>query len=69
MVEGDFALGISLYHGLELLQLHGLRSLYSYLEGVVSGDKGYARTRTELTRNADFAELLDALRDNFQLVK
>nr|KAG5712856.1 hypothetical protein BaRGS_007453 [Batillaria attramentaria] len=66
VVEGDFALAMSLYHGYELLQLHGLRSLYNFLQGVVSGDKAYGRTRTELMRNADFCTIMDILRDKFQ---
>ncbi|XP_053374788.1 Fanconi anemia group M protein-like [Mercenaria mercenaria] len=61
IVEGDFALAMSLYHGYELLQLHGSRSLYNFLEGILTGDKGYGRTRTELTRNADFNELMGLL--------
>ena len=60
-MEGDFALAMSLYHGFELLQLHGSRSLYNFLEGILTGDKGYGRTRTELTRNADFNELMGLL--------
>jgi len=66
-VEGDFALAMSLFHGLELLQAHGLRSLYNYLNGMVAGDN--ARKRTELMRNTDFTELLEDLRVNFDLVR
>lgn len=62
-IEGDFALAMSLFHGFELLQLHGSRSLYNYLNGILHGDKGYNRTRTELTRNLDFNDLMDDLRE------
>ncbi|VDI57127.1 fanconi anemia group M protein [Mytilus galloprovincialis] len=65
MVEGDFALALSLYHGFELLQLHGSRSLFNYLDGILHGDKGYGRTKTELLRNHDFNELMDLLREKF----
>lgn len=68
IIEGDFALAMSLYHGFELLQLHGLRSLYNYLKGVVSGDKSYGRTRSELTRNADFNELMGQLQEKFDVM-
>lgn len=64
-IEGDFALAMSLYHGFELLQLHGSRSLYNYLDGILHGDKGYNRTRTELTRNPDFNDLINDLREKF----
>lgn len=56
---------MSLYHGFELLQLHGLKSLYTYLEGLSSGDKGYGRTRTELNKNGDFRDLMDNLHSKF----
>ncbi|BFZ07881.1 hypothetical protein BsWGS_10920 [Bradybaena similaris] len=64
-IEADFAMAISLYHGFELLQLHGLRSLYNYLTGIIVGDKGYGRTRSELLRNADFNDIMDNLRQKF----
>ncbi|XP_033734152.1 Fanconi anemia group M protein-like [Pecten maximus] len=64
-VEGDLALAMSLYHGFELLQLHGQRSLYNYLESIVSGEKGHGRTKAELMRNANFVEMMDKLRSKF----
>ncbi|GFO07356.1 ATP-dependent DNA helicase mph1 [Plakobranchus ocellatus] len=64
-VEADFCLAISLYHGYDLLQLHGLRSLYNFLMGIVSGEKGYGRTRAELLRNADFNSIMDRLHNKF----
>ncbi|GFS22054.1 ATP-dependent DNA helicase mph1 [Elysia marginata] len=65
LVEADFCMAISLYHGYDLLQLHGLRSLYNFLMGVVSGEKGYGRTRAELLRNADFNSVMDKLHHKF----
>ncbi|XP_064622547.1 uncharacterized protein LOC135484794 [Lineus longissimus] len=65
MVEGDFAMCISLYHGYELLQLHGLKPLYSFLEGIASGEKGFGRSRHELLRNADFCSILEELKAKF----
>lgn len=40
MLEGDFALCISLYHGYELLMQMGLRSLFFYLQGIMDGSRG-----------------------------
>jgi len=69
-VEGDFAMAMSLYHGYELLQRHGLRSLYNFIEGLVAGDnKSSGRTRSELLRNTDFMSFLDSLRANYKPVK
>lgn len=40
MLEGDFALCISLYHGYELLMQMGLRSLFCYVQGIMDGSRG-----------------------------
>uniref|UniRef100_A0A8C5J6X7 FA complementation group M n=1 Tax=Junco hyemalis TaxID=40217 RepID=A0A8C5J6X7_JUNHY len=40
IIEGDFALCISLYHGYELLLQMGIRSLFIYLWGIMDGSKG-----------------------------
>lgn len=39
-IEGDFALCISLYHGYELLLQMGMRSLHTFLRGIMDGSKG-----------------------------
>ncbi|NWW67111.1 FANCM protein, partial [Ifrita kowaldi] len=65
IIEGDFALCISLYHGYELLLQMGIRSLFIYLWGIMDGSKGLSRTKTELGRNEDFMELYQQLRDLF----
>ena len=56
---------MSLYHGFELLQLHGSRSLYNFLEGILSGEKGHGRTKAELTRNGDFNEIMSMLAERY----
>ncbi|XP_073494679.1 Fanconi anemia group M protein-like isoform X2 [Phyllobates terribilis] len=61
MVEGDFALCISLYHGYELLLQMGTRSLFYYLRSIMDGSKGMSRARNELGRNADFMKLYQNL--------
>lgn len=44
-IEGEFALCISLYHGYELLQQMGMRSLYFFLCGIMDGTKGMTRAK------------------------
>ncbi|NXS93474.1 FANCM protein, partial [Jacana jacana] len=65
IIEGDFALCISLYHGYELLLQMGLRSLFIYLFGIMDGPKGLTRTKNELGRNEDFLKLYQQLRAMF----
>ncbi|XP_077037012.1 Fanconi anemia group M protein isoform X1 [Agelaius phoeniceus] len=65
IIEGDFALCISLYHGYELLLQMGIRSLFIYLWGIMDGSKGLSRTKSELGRNQDFMELYQQLQDMF----
>ena len=69
MTHADFGLCISLYHGYELLEKHGLRSLYSHLEALLNGEKGSASSRYELQRNNDVCELMDMLRTTFQPIQ
>ncbi|NWW97224.1 FANCM protein, partial [Rhynochetos jubatus] len=65
IIEGDFALCISLYHGYELLLQMGLRSLFIYLCGIMDGSKGLTRTKNELGRNEGFTKLYQQLSDMF----
>ncbi|NXY71363.1 FANCM protein, partial [Glareola pratincola] len=65
IIEGDFAICISLYHGYELLVQMGVRSLFIYLFGIMDGSKGLTRTKNELGRNEDFMKLYQQLRDMF----
>ncbi|XP_064185393.1 Fanconi anemia group M protein isoform X2 [Anguilla rostrata] len=57
VLEGDFALCISLYHGYELLLKMGLRSLFLFVQGIMDGTKEMARARSELQRAAEFMDL------------
>uniref|UniRef100_F6QFV0 RNA helicase n=1 Tax=Callithrix jacchus TaxID=9483 RepID=F6QFV0_CALJA len=57
IIEGEFAICISLYHGYELLQQMGMRSLYFFLCGIMDGTKGMTRSKNELSRNEDFMKL------------
>ncbi|XP_076021603.1 Fanconi anemia group M protein [Genypterus blacodes] len=57
MLEGDFAICISLYHGYELLMQMGLRSLFFYIQGIMDGSKEMSRARNELQRTPTFMDL------------
>ncbi|XP_075874046.1 Fanconi anemia group M protein [Nelusetta ayraudi] len=57
MLEGDFALCISLYHGYELLMQMGLRSLFFYIQGIMDGSREMSRARNELQRTPALMDL------------
>ncbi|XP_006896075.1 PREDICTED: Fanconi anemia group M protein [Elephantulus edwardii] len=61
IIEGEFATCISLYHGYELLQQMGMRSLYLFLCGIMDGTRGMTRAKNQLNRNEDFVKLFDHL--------
>ncbi|XP_074091951.1 Fanconi anemia group M protein-like [Macrotis lagotis] len=65
VIEGDFAICISLYHGYELLQQMGIRSFYIFLCGIMDGTKGLTRTKNELSRNEQFMKLFEQLANIF----
>ena len=61
MIEGDFALSISLYHAYELLLQHGMRSFYQFLSHTFSG--GQSRARMEVMRSPDFGRIMRTLQE------
>ncbi|KAI3367642.1 hypothetical protein L3Q82_026489 [Scortum barcoo] len=65
MLEGDFALCISLYHGYELLMQMGLRSLFFYIQGIMDGSREMSRARNELQRTATFMDLYNEMEAMF----
>ncbi len=69
MIEGDFALCISLLHGSEVLEKHGLRSFHSHLKAMLSGEKVYGRAKQELQRNVDIQEILEQLNGMFDPIR
>ncbi|CAO2586437.1 Fanconi anemia group M protein homolog [Lemmus lemmus] len=69
VIEGEFATCISLYHGYELLQQMGMRSLYFFLSGIMDGTKGMTRAKNELGRNGDFMQLYSHLESMFAHVQ
>ncbi|GLH10626.1 Putative fanconi anemia group M protein [Gryllus bimaculatus] len=63
-IEGDFFLCMSLAHGLELLNQHGLRNLFRYLKGLLQDeDKTNPASRARLLSNKNFEKLLSVLED------
>ena len=64
-IEGDFAICLSLYHGLELMEQHGLRSVFNFLQDVLSTEKPYNRTRTELLQNHSFCQVFQELTQDY----
>ncbi|XP_042638155.1 Fanconi anemia group M protein [Orycteropus afer afer] len=65
IIEGEFAICISLYHGYELLQQMGMRSLYLFLCGIMDGAKGMTRAKNQLRGNEDFMKLYNHLECTF----
>ncbi|XP_061651726.1 Fanconi anemia group M protein [Phyllopteryx taeniolatus] len=65
MLEGDFALCISLYHGYELLMQMGLRSLFFYIQGIMDGSREMSRARNELQRTPTFMDLYHEMEAKF----
>ncbi|KAG9336421.1 hypothetical protein JZ751_002768, partial [Albula glossodonta] len=65
ILEGDFALCITLYHGHELLLQMGLRSLFLFVQGIMNGTKEMARARNELQRTVEFMELYQEMEQMF----
>ncbi|XP_028293472.1 Fanconi anemia group M protein isoform X1 [Gouania willdenowi] len=65
MLEGDFALCISLYHGYELLMQMGLRSLFFYIQSIVDGSRENSRAKNELQRTPTFMDLYQEMEAMF----
>nr|XP_061824249.1 Fanconi anemia group M protein homolog isoform X1 [Nerophis lumbriciformis] len=65
MLEGDFALCISLYHGYELLMQMGLRSLFFYIQGIMDGSREMSRAKNELQRTPVLMDLYREMEAKF----
>ncbi|KAM9777539.1 Fanconi anemia group M protein [Neosynchiropus ocellatus] len=65
VLEGDFALCISLCHGYELLLQTGLRSFFLYLQGIMDGSREMSRARNELQRTPMFLSLYQEMEAMF----
>uniref|UniRef100_A0A096M619 FA complementation group M n=1 Tax=Poecilia formosa TaxID=48698 RepID=A0A096M619_POEFO len=65
VLEGDFALCISLYHGYELLTQMGLRSLFFYIQGIMDGSREMSRAKNELQRTPTFMVLYQEMETMF----
>ncbi|XP_052437420.1 Fanconi anemia group M protein isoform X1 [Carassius gibelio] len=65
VIEGDFSICISLYHGYELLQQMGVRSLFLFIQNIFSGPRESARVRNELQRSPVFMDLYREMESMF----
>ncbi|XP_008398144.1 Fanconi anemia group M protein isoform X1 [Poecilia reticulata] len=65
VLEGDFALCISLYHGYELLTQMGLRSLFFYIQGIMDGSREMSRAKNELQKTPTFMDLYQEMETMF----
>ncbi|CAL4087478.1 unnamed protein product, partial [Meganyctiphanes norvegica] len=64
VVEGIFALCMTLYHAYELLMLHGTRSFYKFLRNSLEDGKAGV-TKSELLRNKVFTDLMVDVREKY----
>lgn len=65
VVEGLFALCMTLYHSYELMLQHGTKSFYKFLKDTLHGDRGHSLARSELLRNKVFQDLMEELAEKF----
>ncbi|GAB6027116.1 hypothetical protein CHUAL_000039 [Chamberlinius hualienensis] len=65
LVESQFALCASLCHCLDLLIIHGLRSFYNFIQGILDGQKSNPYARRELEKNQKFMAVIEELRKKF----
>ncbi|XP_046398498.1 uncharacterized protein LOC124165234 isoform X2 [Ischnura elegans] len=63
LVEGDFATCMSLVHAMGLLLTHGERTFMSFVQAILSGDKGYAVVKNRLSNNIPLLTLLQHLQE------
>ncbi|KRY29403.1 Fanconi anemia group M protein, partial [Trichinella spiralis] len=64
-IESLFHGAISLYHGYELMTMHGFKSLFNYLTDKVIGDQATPRLRQQLSCNCEFLDAYQTLRQTF----
>ncbi|XP_068083864.1 Fanconi anemia group M protein, partial [Anabrus simplex] len=61
-IESDFAVCMSLFHGLELLTVHGLRSCLRYISGVLEDDGTFSGVKARLSADEAFVQLMEDLK-------
>uniref|UniRef100_A0A5S6QQQ2 Fanconi anemia group M protein n=1 Tax=Trichuris muris TaxID=70415 RepID=A0A5S6QQQ2_TRIMR len=64
-IEHWFSICITLYHGYELMTMHGFKSLYNYLTEKVYGNESNSWLRSELLRVSQFVEVYETLENLF----
>ncbi|KAI6660776.1 hypothetical protein LOD99_10224 [Oopsacas minuta] len=60
-VEGEFAVGISLYHSYEQLYSSGIRACYQSIKRLLSDGKSSARLRSEVIRNVELNQVMSKM--------
>ncbi|MPC14409.1 Fanconi anemia group M [Portunus trituberculatus] len=66
VVEGLFAMCMTLYHSYELMLQHGTRSFYRFLKEALNGEKGNYFLRGELRNNNLFQSIMNDLSKKFE---
>lgn len=57
-VEGEFAVGISLYHSYELLYSSGIRSCYQSIKRLLSDGRSSSRLHSEVVKNVELNQIM-----------
>ncbi|KAG8222930.1 hypothetical protein J437_LFUL000224 [Ladona fulva] len=65
LIEGDFALAITLSHALGLLLTHGQRTFMNFLQGTLDGDRGTQILKSKLNSDLFLPPLLSNLKKKF----
>ncbi len=63
MVEGDFALAMSLSHAYELLVQHGMRSFYQFLVNSFSARDNLSKAKMQILQSSLFRGIIASLKD------
>lgn len=64
MLEVNYAASISLAHGLNQLQIYGLKTFFSYLEKINKGEVGGRSLKSMLIKIPAFSQIYEYLKDN-----
>ena len=57
-MEGEFAVGISLYHSYELLYCSGIRACYLSIKRLLSDGRSASRLHSEVVKNPELNQVM-----------
>ena len=60
-VEGEFAVGISLYHSYELLYSSGIRACYLSIKRLLSDGRSSSRLHSEVVKNTELNQIMSKM--------